>query len=210
MKYQIIILSLLFLQTLTLFGQVGSIDTLPVYKIIPDTLIIGGRDSNRYRQGVHYQYNNNGTINFIRTYKNDTLNGFLGCYSPKGFVNSEQFYKNGQMDSLWFDYEDGNILAEKGFYKNGLKHGIFLEFYKNGNLKYEGYYQNDTLVGLEIHYYDNKRISAIGDKKNGAYKTFYKNGMISDIFYYENYLVRRHLHYFTDSLNNEAPKYIPP
>lgn len=210
MKHQTIILSFLFLQTITLLGQVGAIDTLPVYKIIPDTLTIGERDSNGYRQGTHYQYNVNGTINFIRTYKNDTLNGFLGCYSPKGFVNSEQFYKNGQMDSLWFDYAEGNILEEKGYYKNGLKHGIFLKFYKDGNLKYEGYYQNDTLVGLEIHYYDNKQISAIGNKKNGEYKTFYKNGKISDIFYYENYHVSRHLHYFIDSLKNEPPKHILP
>ena len=105
MKQKTIFLIIILFQTLTLFGQVGSIDTLPVYKIIPDTLIKGVRDSNGKRQGVHYQYNDKGTINFIRTYKNDTLNGFLGCYSPKGFVNSEQFYKNGKRDSLWFDYE---------------------------------------------------------------------------------------------------------
>ncbi len=208
MRLFIFLISLSF--NLNGFCQYGTTDKFPVYKIHPDTLIKGYTDNEGLKQGSFFSYNKNGTVNFVRTYKNDTLNGFLGCYSPMGFVNSEGFYKGGKRDSIYFEYDGENNLESKEFYKNGLKHGIFLKYYPNGNLKYEGFFQNDTLIGNAVYYYPNKIVQAIGNTQNGIYQNFDKSGRIEGINTYANgHIIRRQI-FYADSLKREQAVFIHP
>ncbi|MES2656639.1 MAG: hypothetical protein V4620_13675 [Bacteroidota bacterium] len=181
-----------------------------VYKIKPDTLIQGYKDQNGLKQGSFYTYNSNKTVNFIRTYKNDTLNGFLGCYNPNGYINSEQFYKNGKPDGIYFEYEGANKIVSKGYYKEGLKHGVFIEFHENGNLKYEGFFQNDVLVGDEIHYYPNKVIRSIGNTESGNYQYFDNAGNLKRNIEYEKGVITRTQIYCSDSLKKLPHTFIKP
>ena len=192
------------------YGQYGNTDKFPVYSIKPDSITKGYVDQSGLKQGSFFSYNKNGTVNFIRTYKNDTLDGFLGCYSPDEFVNSEQFYKNGKYHGIKFDYYEKNVLKSQGFYNNGLKHGLFLEFYNNGNLKYEGFYQNDTLFGDEIYFHQNKIIRSIGNKNTGNYSTYDSTGRLENNIIYQNGKMIRSKVFYPDSMKQSKRQFVAP
>ena len=184
---QLLVLPLLVLSLSCFAQQFGSTAQYPVYKIIPDSLDKGYVDAKGLKQGSFFFYEEESSkLHFIRTYRNDTLNGFLGCYSPKGFVNSEQFRKNGLKDGFEFSYYEQNKIESKGFYKDDKKHGIFLEFYENGNLKSEEFYQNDSLVGDRISYHANKQVWGIGNRVNGHYKHYDSTGFLLEDETFEN------------------------
>jgi len=208
---QLLILSFLFLSLACRAQQFGSSDEFPVYKMIPDSLSIGYKDAQGLKQGSFFFYDEESEkLNYIRTYRNDTLNGFLGSYSPKGFVNSEQFLKNGQREGLEFSYYEGNKLESKGFYKDGKKHGIFLEFYENGNLKSEEFYQNDTLIGDQIYYHENKVVSTIGNRVNSHYKHYDSTGFLTRVETFENGKWKRIQCYYPAIFKQSIPRPVKP
>ncbi|MFH1320361.1 MAG: hypothetical protein ABII90_06895 [Bacteroidota bacterium] len=137
-------------------------------------------DENGWKQGVFKEYYSNGNVEFIRTYRNDTLNGFLGCYHKDGSKKSEEYRRNGEIDSICIEYYYGsNIVEKKSFYKSAKKNGEFIYYYESGKISYNATFQNDTLVGNETYFFENGKIQASGNRRNGTWKAYCSNGQLT-------------------------------
>lgn len=67
-----------------------------------------------------------------------TIFEFDGDYDFNGKINEVRTYKNGLRHGVWAKYYKNGELEYKGACKNGLIHGEYLGYYENGQLKERG------------------------------------------------------------------------
>jgi GH24 family phage-related lysozyme (muramidase)/antitoxin component YwqK of YwqJK toxin-antitoxin module len=87
-----------------------------------DGIKINQYDIDGRKQGIWYEYHDNGEL----------------------FLKGN--YINGEKEGHWEFYYDNGKLHSKGPYKDDLKDGIWEEYYINGNLEFKGLYKDDELV----------------------------------------------------------------
>ncbi len=117
---------------------------------------------NGLEEGVSKEYNKNGNIIQLITYK-------------KGYITNRERINRLDSDSLahgrwlWFS-EDEEVILQEGFFKHGLKHGYFKEYDKEGNLLSATKYENgekqekaEELMKLEVRtdYYPDGKVKVV-------------------------------------------------
>lgn len=116
--------------------------------------------------GEYIQYYGNGQIEFIRTLRNDYMQG-----------PSKNFYQSGQQQF-------------SGYYSFGKKSGSWTSWYESGKVKAQETYQDDHLNETCTYYYENGNIEIKSNLKGGVfignYSKYYENGSIHYVIPYTN------------------------
>ena len=149
---------------------------------------------NDLKNGEEDEYNDKGTIIYIRHYKNGILDGEYKHYDDFGNIITDGWYKMGLKTDTWLEadnerriniyqsfkndelintrwtsnYSNGKLFIEGIYDKNGKKQGIFKIYNEDGSLKSTESYKDGKRNGDFIEYYNDQPVS----------KTKYKNDMI--------------------------------
>jgi antitoxin component YwqK of YwqJK toxin-antitoxin module len=89
---------------------------------IVDGIQINQYDIDGRKQGIWYEYWNNGQLKFKGSYINDNEDG------------------------MWEEYWENGKLGSKGTYKNGKQDGIWEEYFSDGEFWYEGEWDNGKYI----------------------------------------------------------------
>ena len=108
----------------------------------------------------------NGEIKFIAHYLDGKLHGLLESYSQDGELNSINNYRNDTLFGDFIRYKDKNIFIE-GQFNRGLRDGIWKYYHNNGKLESTGNYKNDLEDGSWKFYNANKNLVAKGEFSSG-------------------------------------------
>ena len=160
------------------------------------------------KQGVHLEYS--GRLQFERTYRNDTLNGFFREFTKDGITWTTGYFKNKLKDSLWLDFYEDRTVKKREYYKEGKKHGEFIYYFKNGRISYLATFNNDTLIGEAINYFSNGAIRSKGNRQNGLWTEFYENGNIKSKEEFLNEQLVGQRYYFSIDGDTLLPRLIKP
>lgn len=118
--------------------------------------------------GKGYEFNRNGGIISLMTYKN-------GVMVRKQRIN--RYNHKEEKHGLWVKFYTRAMAESQGTYKNGLKHGYFKYYDRKGNLLRTEKYVNDKLqedaletAKLEVKrsYYRNKRLQSYKSYRKGV------------------------------------------
>jgi antitoxin component YwqK of YwqJK toxin-antitoxin module len=139
---------------------------------------------NGSKNGKEIHYDEDGRINLLLTYKNDTLNGpVFVSYYPGGRPMFKGFYKMGLRDSIWTIYDDliegrwdslNYYISEKIHFKDAIPY-LISAWDKSGNeVVKDGkgsiridrgwntvYYYEDGLLKKEMSYFDNGKLESV-------------------------------------------------
>ena len=142
-------------------------------------------------------YNENGTLRFQATIKNDKYDGKITSNYDNGKLRYEMFLKNDIPYGTKKDYlEDGTLRDEFSFI-NGFNKWKYTEFYKNGKILSLGFYSGNIFnqkeyktIGLIKQFYENGKLRQKGawDGKQwiGPLVEYYDNGRLKDKINYIN------------------------
>ena len=149
---------------------------------------------NNLKNGEEDEYNDKGTITYVRHFTNGILNGEYKFYDDYGNIITDGWYKMGLKNDTWLEadnerriniyqnykndelinsrwtsnYSNGKLFIEGMYDKDSKKQGIFKIYNEDGSLKSTESYKDGKRNGDFIEYYDGQPIS----------KTRYKNDMI--------------------------------
>lgn len=163
------------------------------------------------KEGKWKFYNQDGKLESIRQYKNDTLHGVTKIYWSTKSLKNTRFNPSSDfvMDSI-----EGTILKsvlnyEKGVkqgkqidyytdlthsisnYMNGKLEGEYRAYYNNGKLAREENYKNDQVIGNRKQYYKNGQLKEITPylfgNIHGVLKSYYPSGNLYTTIPYKNH-----------------------
>jgi antitoxin component YwqK of YwqJK toxin-antitoxin module len=97
------------------------------------------------KHGLYKQYYENGSLEYISTYKNGKLNGEYKEWSDKGILVEHSHYKDSKLHGEYKLYYDSGKLYRGGVYINGEREGEFKELYSDGQLLFHAIYKNDEI-----------------------------------------------------------------
>ncbi len=106
--------------------------------------------------------------------------GEMKIFFADGSLNEIRSYKNNQMNGLWITFNTSGIKVAQANFKNGKKHGAWKVYSDEGALVYEMYYQNGQKVGTWKKY--NPEGNVIETKTYNAYYNIEKNKNDVDAF----------------------------
>jgi antitoxin component YwqK of YwqJK toxin-antitoxin module len=110
-------------------------DTLTATQIFSLTSSSPISTSGYIKDGIYYEYDENGNLISEKTIKNGIENGPVIEFYPNGIIKSRIDYKNGKIDGKVHIYsEDGRLILEQS-YSNGVLDGFTTEYDLDGNIK---------------------------------------------------------------------------
>lgn len=126
--------------------------------------------------GLSQDYNKNGSINSIKNYTNDTLNGLYEVYE-NGRLDRIYTYDKGRQNGPYKTfYTDGSLKSE-GFLVNGGTNFEKLFFWQNGAIsKSEKYIEDEMTLSEMFNSKGEKEISFDFNNKTGKFTTSHNNG----------------------------------
>ena len=74
--------------------------------------------------------------------------GKFRLYFVDGTLNEIRSYKKNRMDGTWIEYNEGNVKVGEANYKKGMKHGKWFIWDENGRLIYEMQYKKGEKTGI--------------------------------------------------------------
>jgi|GEM_PF-2029245 len=87
------------------------------------------------KDGIYYEYDENGTLLSEKTIRNGLENGAVIEFYPNGIIKSKIDYKDGKIDGKVYIYsEDGRLILEQS-YSDGVLDGFTTEYDLDGNIK---------------------------------------------------------------------------
>jgi len=137
-----------------------------------------GTYKNRFTTGKYYNYYNNGQIEAISTYVNDTLSGYYKKFHKNEKLAVQGWYKKGLAQKEWRYYYKNGTLSNIHFYHNGELHGKQKDFSGEGKLVQIQLFKYGELVGQERYNQEGLLLENINYKsKSDEYKivTHYSN-----------------------------------
>ncbi|MBP6758756.1 MAG: hypothetical protein KA133_05845, partial [Flavobacterium sp.] len=102
------------------------------------------------QNGLSRDYNKNGSINAIKNYSNDTLNGLYEVYENAKLDRSYSYEKGLQNGPYKTFYTDGSLKSE-GFRINGGTNFEKLGYWQNGTISKREQYIEDALTSYETY-----------------------------------------------------------
>ena len=172
-------------------------DTLPdgIWNVYTDSnksqILYKVKYKKNLKNGLYYEYFENGKIKIKAKYKNGFLNGKYYAFFKNGIlwlkVNK---YKKNRVDGVWFRYNENGIIVSKDYFKKGNR--IKNNFYRNGLLIETIIEKNVNEVLKKIEYYPNKKkktVTLYFDNKEWLYtKEYYsENGKMYKLEHYDRY-----------------------
>jgi len=142
---------------------------------------------NGLKNGEETEYNDKGTITFIRHYKNGVLDGVYKQFNDFGFILSQGIYKEGMKNETWKESDPETRVTLYQNYKNDvLQDYVWTSTYPNGKVFIEGNYDKDG-------------------KKQGIFKIYDEEGMLKRTESYKN---GKRNGYFTDFMDGKPVRKI--
>jgi antitoxin component YwqK of YwqJK toxin-antitoxin module len=142
---------------------------------------------NGLKNGEETEYNDKGTITFIRHYKNGILDGMYKQFNDFGFVMSQGVYKDGMKNEIWKESDPETRVTLYQNYKNDVMQDyVWTSTYPNGKVFIEGTYDKYG-------------------KKQGIFKIFDEEGMLKST---ESYKDGKRNGYFTDYMDGKPVRKI--
>ena len=100
------------------------------------------------KHGLYKQYYENGSLEYMSTYKNGKLDGEYKEWSEKGILVEHSYYKDSLLHGEYNLYYASGKLFREGVYINGKREGEFKEWYSDRQLLFHGIYKNDEINKL--------------------------------------------------------------
>jgi antitoxin component YwqK of YwqJK toxin-antitoxin module len=138
---------------------------------------------NGLKNGEETEYNDKGTIIFIRNFKNGVLDGAYKQFDDFGNVLSQGIYKDGKKEETWKEANpETRVIVYQNFKDDVLINYVWTSTYPNGKTFIEGTCDKDG-------------------KKQGIFKIYDENGMLRSTESYKN---GKRNGYFTDYLDGKT------
>ncbi|MCH7403873.1 toxin-antitoxin system YwqK family antitoxin [Belliella kenyensis] len=120
-----------------------------------------------YKNGICKGFFNNGDLEYLVNFKNDTLHGLSKFFHENGSIHWEVIFEKGKKNGevKYYDKE-GNIYQVSTFKENQLTGNSF-SYYSNGNLKTKMTYTNGLLHGFYYSYFENGQKEIISKWEKG-------------------------------------------
>ena len=173
----IIIIFFIFLFSINLFAQIGTVET--------DTTEM---------EYVKF-YHSDGQISSEGYFKDGKPNGFWKTYYEDGSLKSEGNRENFLLTGQWKFYNDESVITHIINYRQGKKHGRRITYIPDSTYVVE-LFENDIKQGLTVHYCaDHKKRTETpfeNGLQEGLGKEYDENGNIITLFTYrKGYLIER-------------------
>lgn len=127
-------------------------------------------DANHEYQGTELKFEYYGNIQYVRTFKDNKLEGVYNTYYLGKLVSSKHYSENMLNGySLQYDYSGKKIT--EGYYHNNNKIGKWVEYYATGKVKSEGHYMDSALF-LMGHQVESNLKPALVNNKGDTLKIF--------------------------------------
>lgn len=110
---------------------------------------------NGLKEGIHYQWDDNGNLWTKGNFTNGKEDGFHQWWFTEGGQKmTEGTYSNGKENGIhrWWD-ENGQLILEES-YKLGKKDGLWRTFHENGVLYCKIFYSDDVIIDDQVEYFD--------------------------------------------------------
>lgn len=86
------------------------------------------------KDGITKLFFEDGSINEIRSYKNNLMDGTWITYNEKGLKIAEADYTKGKKDGTWKIWDDNGTLRVEMTYNKGKKTGVWKQWNEEGKL----------------------------------------------------------------------------
>ena len=100
------------------------------------------------KHGLYKQYYENGSLEYVSTYKNGKLDGEYKEWSEDGILLEHSYYRDGKLNGEYKLYYDSGKIFREGVYIIGEREGEFKEWYSDRQLLFHGIYKNDEINKL--------------------------------------------------------------
>ncbi len=149
------------------YGQNGNYNWQTTYsengQIIDSVNTLNGK-----LNGISKQWYPNGNLEYIQTFKNDSLTGYFCSYHENGQKRQEGKRWQELADDTLIDWYSNGQIKAKRYYEKGLKQGPYYHWFESGEIQVEGSFIDDKKNGLYQEYYENKRLKKKGNFSNGV------------------------------------------
>lgn len=152
-----------------------------------ETYIDNGKEN-----GIEKGWYKNGKLAYIGHYKNGIPNGKWNVHDEKDESWYIRTYRNDTLDGYTYEYNidsNGIVKIVEGYYKSGKEVGVWKWFDQDSTLTQTSTYDLGELNGEHILYYDNGSIKAIGNllsgEYNGEFQYFDQLGVITQTKNYD-------------------------
>lgn len=153
-----------------------------------ETLLVSGTFE-KGKKSNQWLYNfPSGILKLEENYTKGVLNGFSKDYNKDGSLNSIKYYSNDKINGRYEVYENGKLISFFN-YVDDERNGPYQTFYPDGSLKEEGYFINDNLNSDYNSYWQNGTISRKSKYTDGietSATTFNEKGEIENEIDYKN------------------------
>ena len=105
-----------------------------------------GTYNDNKKEGNYFKYHNNGEIESITPYKNDSLAGYYASFYLNGKLRSQGWYKKNNQHGEWRNYYGNGNLESINFHHKGLLHGEQQYFSGEGKKTSSTYYDFGAIV----------------------------------------------------------------
>ncbi|HTF05891.1 MAG TPA: energy transducer TonB [Bacteroidia bacterium] len=113
-----------------------------------------GRVLNFQKQGTWKYWNDEGRLDHLATFRNDTLNGrYVEYHADRRILTSGQF-SNNLKDGVWKMYYPNGVQAGEYSYNEGKLEGKQISWYENGQMRELLVCNNDQLISRKTWYYN--------------------------------------------------------
>jgi antitoxin component YwqK of YwqJK toxin-antitoxin module len=149
---------------------------------------------NGLKNGEETEYNDKGTITYIRNYKNGILDGIFKQFDDFGNILSQGIYKDGMKEETWKEADpETRVIIYQNFKDDVLQNYVWTSTYPNEKIFIEGTYNKDgKKQGIFKIYNDDGTLKSTESYKNGK-----RNGFFTD--YYNGKPVRK-IKYHNDKI----------
>lgn len=153
------------------------------------------------KQGLWFFIDNgDSSVLEMKTFIDDTLNGYFERYWNNGQVSEQGYYKEGKLDSIVVGYwEDGK---QRSFvnYKNGKLHGLTISYGDDGSMINRLFYVNGQLDTSYSNVYQDSIVYAESELKAKVKASLKLNNYDTLFYYYSSDWNERQAIYFKDTL----------
>ncbi len=128
------------------------------------------------QNGLSHDYNKNGSINAIRNYSNDSLNGLYEVYE-NGRLDRNYSYEKGSQNGPYKTFYTNGTLKSEGFLVNGGTNFEKIYYWQNGTISKKEQYIEDVMTFSERYDSKGEKYNSIDCKnKTGKFTMSYNNG----------------------------------
>ena len=132
------------------------------------------------REGIAYDYHQNGKIMWELFYKNDSLSGKANLYDTEGNLKQTVHYFQNTLHGTATNFYTNGTIEKVSFFDMGLLHGTVKEYYISGIPKRQTPYDKGKENGWILEFYEAGNLKSKTEfqrgQPSGELKEFYKNG----------------------------------